>query len=208
MVDFSDRKAIEHWFAEIMPRERRREVAVALAARAALRAVPLLSAELRRRRPRAAILSDLLPSFRAAAVAWAVARYPPPTNTLRVRATAASRAAVTATPRDAVSRAATTAAAAASRAAASRATTAAIAACCAAAEATLKAVAIAATAANAVADAAFAFDAASADSGYSGAELIGMPLWPSGAPDWANEDWQILKTTLLGADEGWDVWID
>ena len=40
MVNFSDRKAFEHWLAGIESAERRREVAVAFAARSALRATP------------------------------------------------------------------------------------------------------------------------------------------------------------------------
>ena len=35
--------------------------------------------------------------------------------------------------------------------------------------------------------AAFAADAAFIDSGLSGSKLAGLPLWPTGAPDWATE---------------------
>ena len=47
MVDFSDREEVKRWLDAIEPAPRRREVAIALAARAALRVVPLLGRELR-----------------------------------------------------------------------------------------------------------------------------------------------------------------
>jgi hypothetical protein len=78
MVDFSDRDSVRKWLDHIEPAERPREVAIALAARAALRVVPLLSAELTRvEPPRDIVLSDLvLPSLRASALSWAAAKYP------------------------------------------------------------------------------------------------------------------------------------
>jgi hypothetical protein len=78
MVDFSDRKDIERWFQAIKSSKRRCEVAVAVAARAALRATPLLGREAPRGgRSQATVLSEfVLPSLRAAASAWAVAQYP------------------------------------------------------------------------------------------------------------------------------------
>ena len=35
-----------------------------------------------------------------------------------------------------------------------------------------------------------------------------MPLWPDGAPRWAIEAWRTLKSALLAADQGWEVWTD
>jgi uncharacterized membrane protein YgcG len=55
---------------------------------------------------------------------------------------------------------------------------------------------------------AFAADAASIESGSSGADLAGLPLWPKRAPHWATEGWRTLKFALLTADEAWRVWTD
>ncbi len=35
-----------------------------------------------------------------------------------------------------------------------------------------------------------------------------MPLWQTGSPDWATDDWRALKAALLAANEGWEVWTD
>ena len=64
MVDFSDREEIERWVNAIEPAKRRREVAVALAARAALRVTPLQG-----QKSAPNFLSDIvLPSLRATAL--------------------------------------------------------------------------------------------------------------------------------------------
>ncbi|MFZ1963969.1 MAG: hypothetical protein WAU78_11000, partial [Roseiarcus sp.] len=78
MVDFRDRRDLKRWLDAIEPVERRRDVAVALAARAALRVAPLLGQELTRRgRKRDEILSALvLPCLRATVVPWVAAKYP------------------------------------------------------------------------------------------------------------------------------------
>ncbi len=85
MIDFSDREDVQRWLDTIEPAKRRREVAVALAARAALRVTPLLGRELTRgKRSRATVLSDfVLPSLRATALAWAAAKYPAHGSELR-----------------------------------------------------------------------------------------------------------------------------
>ena len=58
------------------------------------------------------------------------------------------------------------------------------------------------------APAAFDADATLIDSGASGAELAGSPLWPEGAPDWASEAWLAFKSELRAASAGWEVWTD
>jgi hypothetical protein len=80
MVVFSGRGDIGRWLRTIQPAKRRREVAVALAARAALRVTPLLARKL------------LLPSLRATASAWAAAKYPAQHSELRVSAASANAA--------------------------------------------------------------------------------------------------------------------
>ncbi|MGD0184187.1 MAG: hypothetical protein ABSC25_02945 [Roseiarcus sp.] len=210
MVDFSNRDDIKRWLDAIEPPERRREVAVAMAARAALRVVPLLGRELTRSRlTRGEVLSAIvLPCLRAAAAPWVASKYPSYGGELRAAAAAADNAALAA----AFAVAATDAAV---RAAASSAA----AACGAASGASDAAAALAAADGNAAEAAAYAHgfaayaeaiaaDAALIDSGRSGAELAGMPLWPNGAPDWASEAWRGLKSALLDANEGWEVWTD
>src|SRR5271166_235330 len=95
MVDFSDRKNIKRWLDAIKPAKRRREIAVALAARAALRVTPLLGVALTQgERSQATVLSDfVLSSLRATALSWAAAKYPAHGSELRAAALAASKAA-------------------------------------------------------------------------------------------------------------------
>jgi hypothetical protein len=210
MVDFLDRDEVKLWLDAIEPAQRRREVAVALAARAALRVTPLLGRELTVGGPsRGNLLSALvLPSLRAAALRWVAAKYPTHGNELR----AAGRAAVADIAPDTAPSAAANASFAASFAADAAAAAHAAAsetdgdAALAADFAVAAADAVDADAAAAAAAAAFASDAALVDSGRSGAELAGLPLWPNGAPEWASEAWRTLKSALLAADQGWEVW--
>ena len=51
-------------------------------------------------------------------------------------------------------------------------------------------------------------DATVIDAGATGPDVAGQPLWPNGSPSWASDSWRQLKTALLGAGEGWKVWID
>ncbi len=70
MVDFSDREEIKRWLDGIKSAKRRREVAIALAARATLRVTPLLGRVMTS--AQAKVLTDfVLSSLRAtAAGAW------------------------------------------------------------------------------------------------------------------------------------------
>jgi hypothetical protein len=210
MVDFSKDGEVKRWLDAIEAARRRREVAVAMAARAALRVAPLLGRELTHsRRTHGEILSAIvLPCLRAAAAPWVAGKYPTHGDDLRVAAAAADNAALAAAFAVAASDAAVRAVAssAAAACAASGASDAA-----AALAASDGAAALAATYADARAAAyvdAFASDAALIDSGRSGAELTGMPLWPNGAPGWASGAWRTLKSALLAADQGWEVWTD
>ena len=214
MVDFSDRKAIERWFADIEPAERRSEVAVALAARAALRVISLLSARLSAWPP-AKLAAESLLSLRAVAVAWTAAKYPAHGSELREAAyasvTAAGRAAAASVAAASVVDAAYDADAthfasgdAVAYAAVAHFASGEAVARAAAAHIATPVIAAAVDAAHDAAD----VDRAFVDLGRSGAELIGLPLWPKGAPNLAADDWQALKAALLGADEGWGVWTD
>jgi hypothetical protein len=102
MVDFSDRENIKRWLDAIKPAKRRREIAVALAARASLRMTPLLGRALTQaERSQATVLSDfVLSPLRATALSWAAAKYPAHGGELRsadlAAALAASKAAAAA----------------------------------------------------------------------------------------------------------------
>jgi hypothetical protein len=214
MADFRDREEVKRWLDGIKPAQRRREVATALAARAALRVLPLLGRELRRgMRERDEILSSLvLPCLRAKALPWVAGKYPTNDNELRADASAAAFAAADAR---AVDAAATDVAYADARAAGAISNTDARDAVDIAADATAYTVSatdkaaatVAHTAVNATADA-LAADGAQIDSGRSGGELSRLPLWSIGAPDWAIENWRTLKSALLAANQDWEVWTD
>ena len=212
-VDFSNRGQVKRWLDKIKPARRRREVATALAARAALRVLPLPGRELSHRtRERDAILSAVtLPCFRATALTWAAGEYP--THGAEVSAFADT-------------------AVAADRAAEDTARNGRVAAYASAYAARTAAYAAATAFAGRTADAARAgtyavedgnygdfvpdfaiYDAAAADaalvnSGCTSVELAGSPLWPRRAPAWASEAWRTLKSALLATDEGWEVWTD
>jgi hypothetical protein len=195
LVHFKNRKELETWL-----QKQPRAVSVALAARAALRALPVMQKALLRGDYRSGLV---LPVFRATAVSWAAAKYPAHEKEL---ASAAHAAAGDATYADV--RAAATAADAAAYAAhsvndpananASRAATA---------------------AANAYVyyanDAEEAFDALwstiSTDAtfrerGRTASKIAGLPLWPNNQPDDLESSWQEMKNVLHGANEDWQVW--
>ena len=156
----------------------------------------------------------IVPVFRSIAAAWIAAKYPSHGTELRkVAGTAA-----TATAR-AIGAAAFFAANWAGGSAAPRAATDAAARAAAAAEdlATLGAAifADAAVSFSIAATAAVSFSwgaiaAAAADAEFivhagTVAEMIELPLWPQGEPDWSKQLWTNLKS-VLPADEHWDVW--
>ena len=214
MVDFSNREEFKRWLDAIEPAQRRREVAVVLAARAVLRVVPLISEELTdsQQDPRVSMVATVLPTLRATAFSWASGKYPPPGDERRAASAAAMAAALTAynvaayAPLVAYAARLAAGVANAGDAATGYATDA-------VADAAIMAASAASAAGNAtssglVAVDAYAADAEAIDSGRSGAELAGMPLWPNGAPGWASDAWRTLKSALLAADQGWEVWTD
>ncbi len=208
MVDFSDRKAIEGWLGGIKPAKGRRQVAVALAARAALRVTPLFAKALALGKKAPAIFESgmMLPSLRASALSWAAARYPAHGNVIRVDAPHAADDAYIAA--QTATRTTDTTLADVARVARAAADAAYVAIGDAEAASRAAYAARASRVAYADAAAAGAADAAIIESGRSGAELAGLPLWPNGVPDVVAEDWQILRAALLAADEGWEVWTD
>ncbi len=88
-VNLSDRKQFEAWL-----RQQKREVCVAIAARAALRVLPVLvTAFVGRLKNSAVTAAVILPVIRAMALPLAAAKYPARGNELRAAARAASAAA-------------------------------------------------------------------------------------------------------------------
>ena len=196
LVEINNREELEAWL-----RKEPREVAAALAARAALRVLPLLQTT------KFDELRDIsLPVFRALAVSWAVARYPArgtelaarggymaaaqfmafgPTDVTALVANAAARTAAAAVTPDALTAAARAAAYAAD--------------------------AIFAAADDGAAAAAFwsavSIDATRVEDRWSVSDIAGSPLWPQGQPERLQSLWLEMKTMLLAERQDWPVWI-
>jgi hypothetical protein len=177
-----------------------------MAARSALRAVPLLATALGRRGGGLKTTKNniFLASLRAANTAWVVARYPARGSTLRTAAHVAHAAAVSAiTPIAAADYAARNAAGAAyaanyayskcntDRNAARKAATVAV-----DPDTTFSAI---------VAE--YAEDGAILERRQlQAAGLAAMPLWSKSKPKQAVRDWVKLENTLLNAGQDWQVW--
>ncbi|MGD1922909.1 MAG: hypothetical protein ACFB03_01795 [Paracoccaceae bacterium] len=195
MVEITNANELEVWL-----QHRPREDAVLIAARAALRAFPLLApmiesnAETNR-------VTILLPVLRASAVASVAGTWPTRTAELLNAARAA----------EAFARAGDQYAAHASYAAsyAVYAKNYAFVAK-AAADATADAATVGVATANAPAatNATISADAMALEGGTNHAALAATRLWPDGAPDWIREPWHMLRDHLLAAGDDWFVWVD
>jgi hypothetical protein len=195
-LKISSREELQNWLESLSP-ERGRWVSVTVAARAALRVVPLVATaakyqsdeERKRSLPRLSF-----PIFYASALAWVAAAFPTRADALR---SAARAAAAKSGPFSAAYNSATTAAFAA------------------AATDDGKSAASAAFAAANAADAAtnadvwslVSRDANFIASGGAAQALASMPPWPNGAPNEMMAHWWILQTALPREDD-WQVWID
>lgn len=179
-------------------------VAVVLAARAAIRVIPLLTTafSLNRRAENDAQSDAVLKVFRCAAAAWAVAAYPGRAIDLRSAAAIAGSSID-----DRIASKAEAAAAWASAAADAPADD--------VGRFSSHAVAYAVAAATDVSRQALddilnscAADADLLEQGFSAPTLaLSSTLWPSD-PDWAFDRWAHLESALLGAQEDWEVWTD
>ena len=221
MVDFKNCDDVTRWL-----RGKPREVAIVIAARLALRAVPALAEE--------ALAGDgarhiILATFRGMAAAWATAGYPAHGADLQAASASAKAAAA-----DAAHHGYEAAAAVAYAAEAAAAAVYGFAeyAAAAYADAAYADAAVAygyeyyvgptrgggveAIAARATADAAASGDADAIDAqlragGHAtavAAALALRPLWPDGRPVWAIHNWNQLKEALRAAGEDWEVWTD
>jgi len=206
-----------------------REVAVAFAARAALRVLPIVQMA-QRASYKGDLLSDVvLPVFRATAVSWVAAKYAVHETELAMSARAAARAAALAATAASASEAASDAATVASDAA-SVASAPASGADTSAAPAFVFASAFltdvaAANASTTALWSAISLDATRVDEGVEASDIAGSPLWQrqrfhyhsdrqrvvelvKEQPDGLRSLWLELKATLVAANDDWDVWTD
>lgn len=189
------------------------EVAVTIAARAALRVSPLAAGGLddqRGQTPALRIANLIAAVYRANALARVVAKYATRANDFRAAAVAANAAAVNAAQRAARFNAALAAAFASAAAvrAARAVDSATVANAAAAADASADAANLDADprATRAAAWAAVRADAESIQTRGT-SEAADLVLWPSGVPNWAESALSDLKAALpIGQD--WDVWIE
>ncbi len=200
MAEFKNNGELEAWLEE-----QPHEVGVVIAARVALRVLPLLVYEFSNGELEPDIVASeiVLPVFRAMTVPWSAAKYG---DHGAVMATAASagRAAVhraAAARSTAISASAT---AAAHRAAAASATVVNAAMATAAALAVSTARATAARPADAYAE--IKADAKRLEGGITPEKIAGEPLWGNETPDWFHENWEQLKLNLIGLDPDWQRW--
>lgn len=194
-IDFSNPDERERWL-----QEQPVEVAMVIAARAALRTVPVLSLARGSTGSRLTRRKMILRVFRAVAAAWAVSAFP------------GRRDALTNAARKAVSGLGDVQAAPPERAAAY--------ALASLLESSTEIPARAATAVGYALDAAgekgqLAFDSMLAAietdvnllrERFSAVTIATSQLWPSRPPEWVRESWEELKNALIAENEGWHVW--
>jgi len=200
LADIKNRSQFEAWL-----RKQPREVAVALAARVALRVLPVVQTA---KGYKGCLVVAV---FRATAVSWSKAKYPAHETELAAYAAAAYAAAVVAA---AVRTAAAYAAVAATRAGAGAAHAAvyadarayAVAGASADAATTASAAGYASDAAIRYFWSALSIDATRVEKGKKTCDVAGSPLWPHGQPDELRTLWQELAAGLLAAKQDWRVW--
>jgi hypothetical protein len=193
---FSDRRGFEQWLSHKPDQWSR-----VLAARSALRAVPVLAAIFESRDVRLEIAERtiILPIFRALAAAWTSARYADSDSVLAAKV---SREDIIGS--DTIWDASALVAGAATSAALAVGANNAERAAYAAGEA-----AVSITAYAASADRFWAVtgdDARILEHGIAPYDLASHPLWPGEIPDWARAGWRVLWHALLSANPDWEVW--
>jgi hypothetical protein len=202
LTDFKNRSQLEAWLGKQPP-----DVAIVLAARAALRVLPV--AQTAKHEGFSDVL--VLPVFRATVFSWASAKYPAQRTEF---AAAAAHAAAVAAAAAAAIRADCNAYAAAIRADYNAYAADAYAAVAAGNAAAAAAYAGARTYAAAYAgDAAAPFfwsalssDATRLEKGAAASAIARSPLWPQGQPDQLHSLWREMKAALHAAKQDWQVW--
>jgi hypothetical protein len=213
VVDLSTQDSVLRWLVEIQPPQHRNECAIAMAARVALRVLPLWSFD--RSNDRADSRS-LLSVFRELSRCWVLAAYPDRIHELKAsygfnafQGQHASRSGVSAPAGESVVYASNAAYGSIFRGGEPNGSS----------TSTLRA------AANAIAkafeaelmvaptptradDAASNWDVSQIDMGMPGRVLASEPLWPNDEPDWLQSAWSRIKTELNASNEGWEVWTD
>jgi hypothetical protein len=194
-LDLSNQDERERWL-----RGQPAEVAMVIAARAALRAVPGLSLARGASRSRLTRRRMILRVFRAVAAAWAVSALPGRRDALSsaARKAVSGLGDVQATPPERAAAYALATLLASNMDAAARATT---------------CMGYALDMAGARGQLAFdsmlnaiVTDANLLRERYSSVTIATSQLWPSRPPDWVLESWGELKHSLIAENEGWDVW--
>ena len=218
MAKITDREELRNWLDD-----QSRKVAVCIAARAALRVLPVLRQEFESSLPEEEISAALiLPVFRAMAVSWVAASHPTHDTELIDAATASASfsadaaAAASAASFSAVSAAASASfsAAAAASASFSAASAASFSAVSAAASASFSAAASASFSAAASASAAstiwtaISWDTTEIEKGTAAEAVAARKLWPRNPPKALAEPWRDLKKKLEEMPDDWRVWTD
>jgi hypothetical protein len=208
--DFSDRDSLLKWL-ETQPKE----VGVVIAARAALRVLPLIAVDFDRTKDGGRPFAPLsFAVFWATALAHVVGKYPTRANELHP-ATSVAAAEVSGTEGAAAESATVTSVTASAASAATAAATVSSAAFATPATASYAASHAAYAAANAdiddVASVAHVWGALSADvraigSGRTAGQLAGDPLWLESAPKWADDSWTEFQAAL--SEPQWKPWRD
>jgi len=201
VVEFSKRQDVERWL-----KNKPREIAVIIAARAALRVVPILSESVQQRGDKAGKreLSLILAVLRATAAAWVAIESPTRTA---AAARSASYAAYNYDNSVAAAASSSSAVAAYTDEYAARGTAAIV--ICANASARVADIHGAGVEdTELIAYTAVSSDASLIDEGVQISTLSHLPLWLKGSPRWARDSWIRLKNVLRPLDEDWDVWMD
>jgi hypothetical protein len=212
--DLSSQDSGLSWLIEIQPAQHRNECGMVMAARAALRVLPLLSLD--RSNGHMVSSSLILSAFRELSRCWALAAYPDRDHELKAsygfnafQGQHASRSGVSAAAEESVVYASNAAYGSIFGAGESDGSSPPM------LRAAANAVAKASEADSMVAptptraeDPPYNWDASQIDLGMSARVLASEPLWPNDEPYWLESGWSRMKAELRALNEGWEVWTD